>query len=70
MPKQPTEPKVKYGVKFPSEFTDLDIEFACIQHGGRWQMIAESSPLPNYATVYGLRRSWTVADRRLNTLEM
>ena len=44
MPKPPADPKVKYGANFPSEFTDLDIEFACIQHGGQWQSSFNGEP--------------------------
>lgn len=27
---------IRYGVEWPSDFTDLQVEFYCIQHGGKW----------------------------------
>jgi len=38
--------------------------------GGRWAAVVESDPHPNYATVYEIRRSWTVAEHRVTQLEM
>jgi hypothetical protein len=45
MPKLPAEPKVKYGAKFDASLSDLDIEFACIQNGGQWQMMKDGVPV-------------------------
>jgi hypothetical protein len=38
--------------------------------GGRWRTVADFSLRPNYATVYELRRSWTMVEHRLTRLEI
>jgi hypothetical protein len=38
--------------------------------GGRWPTFVESDPRPKYATVYEIRRLWTVVEHRPTQLEM